>query len=603
MQGQSEDTSVRQERVGDVALLVLTHPPVNALSDAVRAGLAAGLQAALADPAIRAIVIRGEGRGFSAGADIAEFGAEFGRVGQGPRLGDLCLALEAAGKPVIAAIHGMALGGGLELALAAHYRVASETAVLGLPEVNLGLLPGAGGTQRLPRLVGATAALRLMLTGVPITARDALALGLVDRVVATSLTEAALALAAEGPPPRPTAAQRTGLQDPRAYLAAVAEARAAQAGNRLPAPLRIVDCVEAALLFPLPQGLRAEATAFADLVATPEAAGLRHAFFAERRAMQLPAAISAIGLKPIATLGIWGVGDGVVDLTCQALSGGMRVVLATEDRAGLVAALEEIAARQDAAVQAGQMTAAARDADWVRLVPATTPQPLDGVDLVLQAAGAAQLPQVPAGLGVAGLGAAGLGVAQAITVPGGPGGLAELSLTRAASPEIAARLVALARRLNWRLVPVGPGGPVELGLRQALAGAMAHLTGIGIPGETVAAALAGWAAPKAGDQPPQAGRIVAVCLAALAAEGARMVQDGRVRRPLEVDAVAMLAGLVPRWDGGPMFQADRRGLLLLRQDLIALDERSALFLPPELFDRMIADGQSFGDLNAGKAAG
>ena len=194
-------------------------------------------------------------------------------------------------------------------------------------------------------------------------------------------------------------------------------------------------------------------------------------------------------------------------------------------------------------------------------------------------------------------------MAQAITVPPGPGGLAEMSLTKAAVPEIAARLVALARRLNWRLMPVGPGGPVELGLRLALAGAMAHLAADGIPVETVTAALAGWTSPKAGDQPPQAGRIIAVCLAALAAEGARMVQDGRVRRPLEVDAVAMLAGLVPRWDGGPMFQADRRGLLLLRQDLIALAERSAVFLPPELIDRIIADGQTFGGLNGGKAAG
>ena len=210
-------TGVRQERVGDVAVLVLAHPPVNALSAAVRTGLAAGLQAALADPAVKSIVIRGEGRGFSAGADIAEFG----KPGQGPRLGDLCLAFENATKPVIAAIHGMALGGGLELALAAHYRVANAAAVLGLPEVNLGLLPGAGGTQRLPRLVGAAPALGLMLTGVPITAAEALALGLVDQVVSQGLIEAALALAASHPPLRPTSAATTGLQDPRAYLTTV----------------------------------------------------------------------------------------------------------------------------------------------------------------------------------------------------------------------------------------------------------------------------------------------------------------------------------------------------------------------------------------------
>ena len=374
--------------VGDVAVLVLAHPPVNALSDAVRSGLAEGLSRALADPAIRAIVIRGEGRGFSAGADIAEFGQPRHAL----RLGDLCLAIENAPKPVIAAIHGMALGGGMELALAAHYRIANEAALLGLPEVNLGLLPGAGGTQRLPRLVGAREALRLMLTGVPITAAEAFTLGLVDRVVATGLTEAALALAGQGLPPRPTADVESGMTDAGSYVAAIAGARAAQAGNRLPAAGRIVDVVEAALIFPLAQGLKAEETAFADLVATPEAAALRHAFFVERRAMQLPAAAAAIGIKPIATLGIWGVGDGTVDLIGQALSSGLRVELASFDRPALVQALEDIATWQDAAVLAGRMTSEARDADWARLLTSVSPDRLAGVDLILRAGGSEPLP-------------------------------------------------------------------------------------------------------------------------------------------------------------------------------------------------------------------
>ena len=369
-------------------------------------------------------------------------------------------------------------------------------------------------------------------------------------------------------------------------------------GNRLPAPARIVDLVEAALLFPLAQGLRAEAAVFAELVATPEAAGLRHAFFVERRALQLPAALQAAGVMPLAALGIWGLGEGAVDLACQALTSGLRVVLASPDRPGLVAALEEIAAWQDAAVAAGRMTALARDADWARLVTSTTPEALGGVDLVLRAPGA---PGVVAGP-VAALGAAGPGAEVAITVAGGVGGLAELGLTRAARPEVVALLVALARRLSWRLVPVGPGGPVELGLRQALAGAVAHLEREGIAAADATAALAIRAMPRgqggvsltltAADR-----RAVDVCLAALAAEGARMVEDGRVRRPLEVDAVAMMVGLVPRWEGGPMFWADRRGLLVLRQDLIALAERSPVFLPPDLIDRLIADGRPLASLN------
>lgn len=594
---QTAQAVVRQERVGVVAVLVLANPPVNALSGAVRAGLSAGLAAALADPAVRAIVIRGEGRGFCAGADIGEFGA----LRQGPRLADLCDAIENAGKPVVAAVHGMALGGGLELALAAHYRVAQDAAVLGLPEVNLGIVPGAGGTQRLPRLIGASAALRMMLTGVPVKAAEAVELGLVDRIVGAGVVEAALALAAETPPPRPTSAMRRGLQDGRAYLAQVAEARVAQAGNRLPAPGRIVELVEAALLFPLVQGLAAEAAAFGELVATPEAAGLRHAFFVERRALQLPVAVQGGGVPVLAALGIWGLGSGAVDLCCQALTSGLRVVLASTDRPGLVAALDGVAAWQNAAVAAGRMSEAARDADWARLVSAAGSEGLSGCDLILQTAEAATL--AAGAIPVARIGAAGPGAEAAITVAtAGAGGLAELGLTRAARPEVVGLVVALARRLNWRLVPVGPGGPVEWGLRQALAGAMLHLGHEGIAEGEAAAALAIWALPRgAGGIAPTLTatdrRVVDMALAAMAAEGLRMVEDGRVRRPLEVDAVAMVAGLVPRWEGGPMFQADRRGLLLLRRDLIDLAEGAPLFLPPALIDRLIADGKPLASLN------
>ncbi len=593
---------VRVERVGAVMVLVMANPPVNALSEAVRLGLAEGLAAALADPTVSAIVLRGEGRGFCAGADIGEFG----RPRTGIKLGDLCLAIEASTKPVIAAIHGMALGGGMELALAAHYRVASEAAVLGLPEVNLGILPGAGGTQRLPRILGAKQALQLMLTGVPVTAREAAGLGLVDRVVTSDLTEAALAMAGEPPPVRPTAERRRGVQNARDYLAVVAEARAAQVGNRLPAPARIVDCVEAALLFPLAQGLATEAAAFADLVATPEAAGLRHAFFAERRALQLPPAVTAAGQGPMASLAIWTMGEGAADLAAQALSAGMRVVLVDPDRGALVTMMEAIARRQEVEVEAGRMAPEARDADWARLVSSTATDAFDGVDLVLGTAGARALPNAGGASVQAVLGPAGQGAPAGLTVPLSRGGLAELGMTAGADPLVLARLAALARRLAWRLVPVGPGGPVELGLRQAVAGAMAHLAGEGVSDLAFAAALARWVQPKPGSLTApaaslaQQARIISLCLYALAAEGARMLQDGRARRPLEVDVVAMMSGIVPRWVGGPMFQADRRGLLVLRRDLIALAEASPVFLPPEIMDDLIAEGRTFANLNEAK---
>ena len=594
---QAGQAVVRTVRVGEVLVLVLAHPPVNALSGAVRAGLAEGLSRALDDPDIRAVVIRGEGRGFSAGADVTEFGLPLSAL----RLGDLCRAIEGATKPVIAAIHGMALGGGLELAMAAHYRVAAEGSVLGLPEVNLGLVPGAGGTQRLPRLVGARVALRMMLSGVPVSAADALGLGLVDLVVADRLTEAALAMASEVPALRPTGDLPVGTSDLAGYFAAVAGARAAQAGSRLPAPGRIVDLVEAAVLFPLQQGLMAEEIAFADLVATPEAAGLRHAFFAERKAMRLPPAAAAIAVKPIATLGVWGVTDGVVDLIGQALSTGMRVELASYNRPALVQALEDIAAWQDRAVKAGAMTQEACDADWARLLTSVTPDRLAGAEVILRAGDAEPLPEALGQVPLATLGAAENGAALAITVASGRGGLAELGIGAAAAPGSVARLADLARRLQWRLVPVGPGGPVELGLRQALVAASDYLGDEGLSPDMVTAARAAFMATKGGALSKASARITAVLLAALGAEGARMLADGRARRPLEIDTVAILSGLVPRWTGGPMFQADQRGLLVFRRDLIALAERDLVFLPPELVDRLIAEGLGFASLNTNRA--
>ncbi len=579
-------------------VLVLTHPPVNALSQAVRQALADGLQAAEADAGVQAIVIRGEGRGFSAGADIAEFG----RVSQTIGLGDLCRRIEACDKPVIAALHGTALGGGFEIALAAHYRIANAQAMLGLPEVNLGLLPGAGGTQRLPRLIGARAALRMMLTGMPIRAAEAAGLGLIDRVVEAGLTEAALAMAGEGLPPRRTGDAVQGMTDAAGNHAAVFAARAAQKGNCLPAPARIIDCVEAAMLLPVAQGLNAERAAFEDLVDTTQAAGLRYAFFTERRAVAPPPAVAALGVQTIATLGLWGADDASADLAAQALSSGLRVALADPDRAALVAALERIAGRQEQAVVAQRMTAEARDADWARLTSTLAADPLAGVDLVLLSGGHAAAPDVPEGVMQAVIGAAGPeGAAQvAITLADVAGGLAELAMAPGAPADVAARVLALARRLGWRTIFTGPGGPIELHLRLALAGAVADLEAQGVTQEAVAAALAAYGIGTGPlsflpPMPSGGGMIVTSCLAALAAEGARMLQEGRARRPVDIDAVALLSGLLPRWEGGPMFQADRRGLLVLRADLRR--RGAAVFAPAALIDQLIADGRDFGSLN------
>jgi 3-hydroxyacyl-CoA dehydrogenase len=375
--------AVRLERAGDVAVLVIDHPPVNALGHAVRAGLAAGMHDALQDPAVAAIVIRAEGRTFPAGADIAEFG----KPPQPPMLPELCDAIEASPKPVIAAIHGTALGGGLELALAAHYRVALASAKVGLPEVSLGILPGAGGTQRTPRIVGAAAAIELMTTGKPIGTARARDMGLIDAVVEDDLATAALALARvvldEGRGTRPTRNRAEGLSDPAAYHAAIAAARARHAKDRLPGPRRIVDCIEAALLLPFAQGLAFERAAFEELVTTPEAAGLRHAFFAERRAARFPEA--AAQARPVAHVGVAGAGLMGAGIAYAALTAGLTVTLLDRDQAALARGLERVATLMERAVAQGRTTEAARAEDWARLDGALDASGLSGCDLVIEA--------------------------------------------------------------------------------------------------------------------------------------------------------------------------------------------------------------------------
>lgn len=583
---------VRQDRIGSVLVLVLAHPPVNTLTGPVQQALLAALDEAAADATISAVILRGEGRCFSAGADIREAG----QVGRMAELARLCRRVEGFPRPVIAALHGTALGAGCELALAAHYRIANAAAILGLPEVGLGLLPGGGATQRLPRLIGAEQALRLLTSGLPLRAPDALAMGLVDRVVSENLGEAALAMALDALPIRPSSEVRAGLRDMVAHQAAVTAARLGNKGNPLPAPGRIIDCVEAAGVLPFEMGLAMEAVAFEDLAASSEAQGLRHAFLAERRALSPPVEVAGRPLPDLAAVAIWGAGEMAPDLAFQALNAGLRVTLCDRDRVRLAEALGRVAALQEQAVAQGRKTEDARDAEWARLSSGLGVEALAGADLVLLA----EPGPMPAGLACAGLGAAsGPGMAG-VTVPAGPGDLAELSIGAGVAPVVLGHLVALGRRLGWRVVAVGPGGPVELGLRLALEAAEQHLVAQGHAAEAVQAALTafGMGVLARGLPPmPKGGMaLVQTCLAAMAAEGARMLADGRARRPCDIDAVALLSGLVPRWRGGPMFLADQRGLLVLRADL--RKHAAPVFAVSAVLDGLIADGKRFADLDA-----
>ncbi|MCA0374369.1 MAG: enoyl-CoA hydratase/isomerase family protein [Gemmatimonadetes bacterium] len=275
---------VHGERDGDLLLVTIDNPPVNALGQAVRAGLLAAAEQFDADRTLRAMVLCSTGKVFIGGADIREF--------SGPRLEPLlnvvCHRLEACTKPIVAAMHGAALGGGFEVALASHSRVAAPGAVVAFPEVLLGLLPGAGGTQRAPRLCGAALALDLMLTGRKLPAADALAAGLVDRLDSDPRAAAiawARELAVRGDAPR-RARNGTALADRAGALAAVEAARATLATRHagLYSPARICDCVEAAITQPFDDGSAYEAQAFLDCLASPQRAELVERFFAERQA-------------------------------------------------------------------------------------------------------------------------------------------------------------------------------------------------------------------------------------------------------------------------------------------------------------------------------
>lgn len=587
---------LRIGRLGPVMEIAFAHPPVHALDDGLRRALAEALDVAEVT-GCGAVLIRGEGGVFSAGADLVEAGRD---GGQGmAALRALCRRIEDLACPVIVLLQGPALGAAAELALAAHLRLADETVQIALPEVILGLCPGAGATQRLPRLVGA-AALDLILSGRVLGAAEALAIGLIDQVVQgdpiVAARTAARALAetrAQGGTWQQTREVRTGFRDVTAYRKAVAEARAGQRGSRLPAPGRIVDCVEAALLLPFEQGLAFEAAAHEDLLATPEAAGLRHAFRAERAARRMPAPLATLGTVALPQrLAIWGAGGEAPGIARRALQAGMTVQLAEPAKAVLVAALETIAAGQEAEVQAGRMTPEARDADWARLVPVVGGDRLGEAevvlttrpDLVLSAPRAVLALGVPAPKGA---------VSLSLVPQEEP--LAEMVLGGDVTPARAGQAVALGRRLGWSVLPVGPGGPVAVALATALADTVAFLEGRGVPRTVVAQALAlaGIAGEgRAGVAKPAEEAVARRCFAALANAGARLIEAGTARDGDTVDAVAIAAGIVARWTGGPMHQADQRGLIVLRRDLrLWAHEAPGLFTPAPLFDRLIAEGR------------
>jgi 3-hydroxyacyl-CoA dehydrogenase len=336
---------------GDVAVLTLDNPPVNALGQTLRAAILASVQRAEADSAVRAIVLAAGGKLFSAGADITEFGKPM----LAPTLPEALDGLEGASKPVVAAIRGVALGGGLEVALACHYRIGAPSAKLGLPEVTLGILPGAGGTQRLPRIVGAAKALEMIAFGAPVNAKAALDAGLLDAVVSEdALVQDAVAFArqvvADGRPLKKVRDDESKVAADRARPELFAEFRKINAGKfrGAEAPEACIQAIEAAVALPFDEGIKRERELFMKLVAGEQSAAQRYAFFAERQVGKIadvPEDTATLPIRKVGVIGAGTMGGGIamtfanagfpvtiVETSQEALDRGLTVVRKNYER-------------------------------------------------------------------------------------------------------------------------------------------------------------------------------------------------------------------------------------------------------------------------------
>lgn len=373
---------VRYRLDGDVGVITLDNPPVNGLSLALRTSLANALDGANADPEVRAIILTGANGLFCAGADIRELGTPASTAE--PTLRQVIARLEAGAKPVVAAIAGTCLGGGLELAMAAHYRVASADARLGLPEVKLGLLPGAGGTQRLPRLVGAPRALEMIVGGEPVRAADLAGTRLLDRVVDGEPLPAAIALARTAQPPHPRARDLPLVQPDLPRLCDEARAKARAQLPVIPAPLRAIDAIEAAA-GPFDDGLAVERRAFVELMVSPESKGLRHAFFAEREAGKVEGITSSTPVRTIEEVAVVGAGTMGVGIAVSLLDAGIPVRWLEAEQSALDRGLARLSGIYDGQVKKGRITPEERDRRLARLHPTLSYDALVPADLAIEA--------------------------------------------------------------------------------------------------------------------------------------------------------------------------------------------------------------------------
>jgi len=379
----------------DVAVVEINNPPVNALSPGVPEALIRALDEASAHPAVRAIVIAGAGRTFVAGADIRDLErAAWNPDVEPPDLHDLLARVEDAARPVVIAIHGTALGGGLELAMAGHYRVALRSARVGLPEANLGIIPGAEGTQRLPRLVGVERAIDMCVTGRLVPAPEAHAAGLIDRLIDGDLLDGAIAFAREaaangGPPPRTRErSDKLGTSEQNAPLLEAGRQLARKVRRQQTAPLAAIEAIEAAATLPFEQGRRRERAIALAAVRSDQCRAMVHAFTAERAVAKVPgvtdqpSAQGAADIREVAIIGAGTMGGGIAMACANA---GMNVVLTDVGRDRLDAGIAAVRRNYESSISRGRLTREEVDARLARIGTQVGYDAIAGADVIIEA--------------------------------------------------------------------------------------------------------------------------------------------------------------------------------------------------------------------------
>jgi 3-hydroxyacyl-CoA dehydrogenase len=632
---------VQFTKQGNIGVIAIDNPPVNALSHSVRVQLREVLAQSVADAAVEALVICCEGRTFIAGADIREFG----KTPLAPDLPELVEFLATVSRPVVAAIHGAALGGGLELALCCHFRVALPSAKLGLPEVTLGILPGAGGTQRLPRLIGARAALDMIVGGAAISASKAHALGLIDELLEGDVKTEAVVFAkrvlAERRPLRQVSDLHATLDDPKLF--SDYERSISQRSRGFLAPFRCIEAVRAAVELPFEEGRARERELFIELMGSPESKAQRHAFFGEREVVKLsdvPADSPTREVKRAAVLGAGAVGTTIVASFVEAR---IPITLLESSQAALDSGVSALRGSYAAAVAKGDLKQAQMDERLSLIRPTLSYQELRDVDLVIDAmfeeetrayeafakldsvckpgailatsaprvnidriATATKRPQDVLGMAFHPLDSARLleNVRAARTAPEVCASAMKLGkalgklpvLSRASAGFVGERLFGRGLREAQLLVEEGASPQQVDRALQAFGfpfGPFAHSDRAGQSRATLereATRVHGVTRRLISEQ-----EILERYLHALINEGARILGEEVAPRPLEIDMIAIHGYGFPVYRGGPLFYADQLGLQATYQTVLEYGKRvgGEHWMPAPLLERLAKSGQRF----------